>query len=346
MKRLWLSPWLPAFLVVFLVTACSNDQLISPDDNPGEVEEVSLEKEFGGYTTNDEQIAFGDAEIMEEFGEDAQVFDAISDDPETVDDLNSDRVEAYYLRITWGLLEGDSTATEVIDFSGSVEINKGTLVLLRKIRFEDRDFIHLPRESRQKIEFTSFTRPHFDGIAIAVINNDTTKEDIEGTLTVNTGSYSKVLTFSELDSLDLIESVGDGGHEVSIVSRYKEIMPFAGGFLSGRWVKTRPNGGIFKGRWINSLATNAGHLHGIWGINRRGEKVFFGKYISLSGRFQGLLAGEWENTRDEDGGVFKGRWVNRALTTVGTLKGHYKTGRQGDRRGFFHGRWHVSHTSN
>lgn len=344
MKKLRLSLWLPMLLVAFLMAACSNDKLTSPGDIPGEDEEVSLDKEFGGYNTTDEPTAFGDKEMMDEFGEDSEVDDAISDAPETLVDLNSDKVKALFLRITWGLLEGDSTATEEVDWSGSAEINKGTLVLLKTIRFERNDFIHLPRESRQKIEFTSFTKPHFDGIAIAIIDNDTTQKNVEGTFTLSLqgGTYTKVLTFSELDSLDLVEAVGPGKNEVSIVSRSKEIVPFAGGFLSGRWKKTHPNGGIFKGRWINSLGTNAGHLRGIWGINKRGQKVFFGKYISLNGQFRGLLAGKWEFTRGENVGVFRGRWVDRNLNTRGTLKGHFKTGGPGDRRGFFHGRWHVS----
>lgn len=343
MKRSLLSLWLLTVFTIFLFSACGKNQLISPDEIPGNEDELSLDKEFGGFDTSDEPVAFGDTEILEEFTEDAEVADAISEDPQTVDALNAPTVKAYFLRVTWGLLEGDSMATEVIDWSGSAEINKGTLVLLRAIRFERNDFIHLPRESKQKIEFTSFTKTHFDGLALAIIDNDTTQKDTEGTFTLVAGSYSVVLSFNELDSLELVDSLGTEGLGVSIVSRSKEVVPFAGGFLSGRWVKTRPNGGLFKGRWINSLGTNAGHLRGIWGINRRGEKVFFGKYISLNGEFRGLLAGEWEYTRDDNRGVFKGRWVNRSLTIMGILKGHFKTGHPGDRRGFFHGRWKVTH---
>ncbi|MFQ6112466.1 MAG: hypothetical protein ACE5NG_00085 [bacterium] len=341
MKNSWLSLLMLVFLAIFLVLGCSNEPLTNSREDLEGDEELSLDKEFGGFDTSDEPVGFGEPDMVDDFPEDADVADAFSVEAETVEALNSDTVKAYFLRITWGLLEGDSTATEVIDWSGSAEINKGTLVLLKTIRFERNDFIHLPRESRQKVDFTSFTSKHLDGIAIAIIDNDTTQEDLEGTFTLNAGNYSKVLAFSELDSLELVESVGSGGHEVSIISRSKEVVPFAGGFLSGHWVKTRPDGGIFRGRWINSLGTNAGHLKGIWGINRRGRKVFFGKWISLNGQFRGLLEGRWQFTRGENRGVFHGRWVNRAFTTGGTLKGHFKTGRPGDRRGFFHGRWRV-----
>lgn len=345
MKRMYSLFVLPAFFLAVLFSACSNEQLTSTDDNIGSGEEISLDKAYGGYSTNDEEMAFGDQELLTDFPEDEVVDDGLSDEPQTVVALNSSTVKAYFLRITWGFLEGDSTATEVVDWSGSAEINKGTLALLRTIRFEGNDFIVRPRDSRQKIEFSSFTKPHFDGIAIAIIDNDTSMADVAGTLTLNIGSYSNVLNFSDLDSLDLVETVDAAGHEVAIVSRLREVEPFSGGFLAGRWVKTEANGGRFKGRWINLLGTNAGHLRGIWGINRQGEKVFFGKYINMNGRFGGLLAGNWESNGDGNGGSFRGRWVNRSLTKVGVLKGRFKTGRAGDRRGFFHGRWETVNDS-
>ena len=68
----------------------------------------------------------------------------------------------------------------------------------------------------------------------------------------------------------MVEPVGALGHEVSIVTRSKDITPFAGGFIEGRWVKTNGKGGQFKGRWINSTGENAGHIKGIWGVNRFG----------------------------------------------------------------------------
>jgi hypothetical protein len=341
MKKSWFPLLVPLFLTLFLMFGCSSEQPTSTgEDLPGE-EELSLDKTFGGFDTNDEPVGFGDPDMVDDFPEDADVADAFSVEAETMDALNSDTIRVFFMRITWGLLEGNPDATEEVDWSGFAEINKGTLVLLKTIRFERNDFISLPRESRQKIDFTSITTTGFDGLALAIIDNDTTQEDVEGTFTLNAGSFSVVLNFSELESFELFEDVGTAGHQVSIVSRSKDVVPFEGGFLAGRWVRTEPEGGIFRGRWINSLGINAGHLRGIWGINRRGEKVFFGKFISLNGEFRGLIAGEWEFVEGEEGGVFRGRWVNRSLTVAGTLRGHFKTGRAGDRRGFFEGRWQV-----
>ena len=356
MKKM-LSLGLTSVLAVsFLLSGCSsNDQVTDPvsSGSTGETT-LSLEEEFGGFEATNESVAFGDPTMLDAFPEDQDVADPVAVEPAISDALNSfssdtgsgsdaARLKVRYLRITWGLLEGDSTATEVIDWSGSTEVSKGTLVVVKAIRFEANDFIHFPRESRQRVDFTSFTKPHFDGILLAVIDNDST--DQEGTFTFNAGSYSKSLTFSDLDSLELLEPVGDLGHEVSIITRSKEIIAFSGGFVSGHWVKIREDGGEFRGRWINALGTNAGHVRGIWGTNRNGLRVFKGKYISRNGDFRGLIAGEWTPNRD-NGGSFRGRWVNRAHDTVGILVGKYRTGRAGDGRGFFHGRYHVTHKDN
>ena len=349
MKKYTPLLWISVLSALMAFTACSSNQpLTGTEDNSG-TEEISLDKEFGGYTTQDESPAFGEADMAADFSEDVSASDPVATEPEVVTALTAESdstIKAYFLRVTFGLLEGDSTATEVVDWSGSVEVSKGTLVILKTIRFESNDFIVRPRENRQRFEFTSFTKPHFDGFALAIIDNDTTNNAVDGTLTINAGAFSKTLAFSELDSLDLLEAVGSGGHEVSIVSRSKEVVPFAGGFLAGRWAKTRKDGGEFRGRWINSIGTNAGFLKGIWGINRLGNKVFKGKYISMNGKFGGLLAGEWGYATDANTGIFRGRWVNRAHDTVGTVKGHFRTGRQGDRRGFFHGRYKIKNRDN
>jgi hypothetical protein len=340
MKHAWLSLSTRIALSALLLTACAKDQPVGPEQDLSTIEQLSLDKEYGGFTTSDELAGFGDATLMEESAEDADVADAVSFESNTTTALASATVKSYLVRLSWGKLEGDSTATEITDWSGAAEVNKGTLALLKTIRFENTDYIHLPRPNRKKLEFTSQTKTSFDGILIVIIDNDTSLAGTPGTFTFTAGSYSRVFTFSELDSMNLIEPVGGNGDEVSIISRGKEVTPFDGGFLAGRWIRENQHGGIFKGRWINSLGTNAGYLRGIWGVNKRGEQVFFGKYISLSGEFRGLLGGHWKYIRGEHGGLFEGKWVDRNHQESGTLRGHFKTGRPGDGKGYFHGRWH------
>ena len=64
----------------------------------------------------------------------------------------------------------------------------------------------------------------------------------------------------------------------------------------------------------------------------------------FSGKFKGLLKGEWEYT-DEDSGVgnFFGKWLNKKLSTIGSLKGRWKTGLPGDGKGYFHGIWYKDY---
>ncbi len=349
MKKLFSLSSVLVLLAMLVFSACSNnEQLTAPGEESGE-EALSLEKEFGGYESNDETSAFGDSEIADEFGEDEIVVDSYATDAAVTDVLDPaiaarDGVNACFVRVTWGLLEGDSTATDVINWDGSAQVSKGTLVVLRKIRFEGNDAIILPRTDRQLVEFTSYTKPHFDGLLLAIIKNDSTDE--EGTFTFTAGDYSKTLTFSELDSLDLIEPVGALGHEVSIISRCKEVVPFGGGFIAGRWVKTREHGGILKGRWMSGDGAHAGHLRGIWGITDNGSHVFKGKMIDINGNFRALMAGHWGYDRNDNIGGFRGRIVSRSRDTIGIVQGHFKTGRAGSDRGFFQGRFKLGKVEN
>lgn len=87
--------------------------------------------------------------------------------------------------------------------------------------------------------------------------------------------------------------------------------------------------------------THAGHLKGIWGITQNGNRVFKGKMIDMNGNFRALMAGHWGYDRDNKIGSFRGRIVNRSRDTIGIVKGHFKTGRAGSKRGFFQGRFKL-----
>ncbi|MFZ5517207.1 MAG: hypothetical protein ACOY90_11250 [Candidatus Zhuqueibacterota bacterium] len=323
-----------ALVAMFGMSGCSKN---SPTEND-QVEETDLDKAYGGFNTSDELPAFGDASIAADFPEDEEVNDPVVEDPEFSATLDSNTVNAYFIRITWGLLEMDSTATTVINWSGTASVNQGVLGVMRAIKFEHNDYVVFPRPDQQNVQWVSYTGPHFDGISLVILDRDSV--DTNGEFTFTTGLFSRTFTYAELDSLELVEVVTEQGHTVSIQAYNKQVIPFGGGFLEGRWVKTGPNGGKFDGRWINNIGTHAGHLKGIWGVNRNDEKVFFGKYISLSGQFGGLLVGRWGyNATDTSLGWMQGRWVNRSFTNIGTLQGHWKATAEDGRHGFFHGKW-------
>lgn len=319
-----------------LLTACNQEQPVEAGADPNSTGELSLEKDFGGFTTSEEAPMFNDEEVMAEVVEDAEAGDPLAAESLSLAESQSS-AKAYFLRLKWGLLEYDSTATARVDWSGSVVITRGNLAALHKIAFEPGDYIQRPRNSRKEIAFFSVTKPHFDGLLLMIVDKDTVAT--EGMLTITLGSYSRTFSYAELDSLDLVEAVDAEGHEVSMVSRSREVRPFAGGFLEGRWVKTSRFGGEFRGRWISGTGENTGALYGIWGERRNGEQVFFGKYIGNNGEFGGLLAGHWGYARGNQAGWFEGRWFDRNREAAGSLKGHFVLGTGQGQRGFFAGRW-------
>ena len=332
-KFIFLSALILSLSTMLFLGGCSKNSPTEPDNT--EINE--LDKAYGGYSTSDELPAFGDVTLSTEFADDNTVSDPIAVDPSFISALDSNKVDAYFIRIVWGLLEYDSTSTEAIDWSGTATVNKGVLGIMKAIRFEGSDRIMLPRPDPKVVQWTSYTMGHLDGISMVILDRDST--DSEGLFTIATGLYERTFSYDELDSLELVETVTESGQQISIMAYKKQVIPFGGGFFDGRWIKTRKNGGKFLGRWINRLGTSAGHLKGIWGVNSHDIKVFHGKYITLNGNFGGLLSGLWgyvEN--DTTKGWLNGRWVNRNLTTIGKVKGHWKIKEDNHRRGFFHGK--------
>jgi hypothetical protein len=302
-------------------------------------EKMDINKPYGGLTAANESVAFGDAELQNKCSEEQPVDDPISNSPDVSADLHSSTVKAYLLRIKWGYLNGNEDASEITNWSGSVSINNGTLVILRTIRFDVADQILLPRTSAQKVEFTSFTQHYYDGLALAIIDKDTSL-DPTSSVVIKLGSYEKEIPYSSLGSLEILDPVGDKGQEVSIESHMKDFPPFKGGFLDGRWIDgDNDNDGIFKGRWINSIGTVGGFVRGIWGVNSGGQKIFYGKYIDMNGDFMGFISGFWTISEDGSEGDLEGNWVSRNMQKIGKVRGHYKFGPEDDSFGVFFGMW-------
>jgi hypothetical protein len=339
------------FLFSFLVSGCIFESAKKINNDNTQAQVPNLEDEFGGYKPTNEAPGFGDSEILDEFGEDQEVADLLSQDPQIASQMENPAVDVYFLRITWGMLEGDTSAVNVIDWSGKATIDQGTLILLKTIRFEQGDYIHRPRPDRQTLEWTSYTGPHFDGICIAIVAppNEITTATVEGNFTFSTTPFTRTFSFSELESIDVIYPVDEYGNEISFVGHKKQVVPCGGGFLEGRWIKTKPDQGKFFGKWINRDGTLAGHLKGHWGIRENGEKLFFGKYVSIDGEFKGLLKGRWgygkdeglspEGLRPEGEGWFFGHWYDRHHRMAGILKGHWRAGNEANKKGFFNGVW-------
>jgi len=337
MKKIFFVTLLMSLFTLFIFSCGQNAQPTTSESS--DLEEVSLEKEFGGYNTEDEMAAFGSAELMAETMEGDDAGDHFANEVEVMDMIHGNGDQShkkiYFVRIIFGQMEGDSSATEVTDWSGSASVDKGSLVVLKTIDFESDDTLELPRSDRRVVRFKSSTKSFYDGLLFAVISNNPKERD--HTFSFHAGAFSTTLTFSQLDSLELLEPVGASGNEISIISRSGSFAK--GGFIAGRWHKTDDNGGRFQGRWMNSAGINQGHIKGIWGVDQLDRKVFKGKYITSNGRFAGFIAGEWEYESAGKNGSFKGRFVNENHETVGVVHGKFKSGRESSRGGFFQARY-------
>jgi len=323
-------------VLAFSISACQKDgPLDSGDENLAADDiELVLASEFD---TNDENPAFGKASLQTDDDTEVRVDDNLTTDTDRNRIMDTDSTtKVYFVRMTFGRLEGDTTATDVVDWSGSLQVNKGAIVVRKTIKFERGDRLDLPRESRQELNFKAFTVTRYDGIAFAIVDDPAL--DLDGILTVNAGQFSTTFSFSELDSLGFLQEVG--ADEISIISHSKFAAPFAGGFFTGHWYRVTGNSGGFEGRWISPDSDKVGHLKGRWGKGRRGSREMHGKIINDDGTFIGKLNGEWGYNRTQGRrGWLAGKYVNRSNQTVGTFKGHFHTGTPEDRKGFMAGRW-------
>lgn len=328
-------------VLALLVSGCIIDSTKKVNDDDTELQIPDLEAEFGGFKPTDETAGFGDPEILGEFAEDQEVVDLLSTDPQIAADIEDSVVEVYFLRITWGRLEWDTTATNVTDWSGSLQTDKGALVLLRKIRFEPGDHIHRPRPDRRTLEWTSYTGPHFDGIYVAIVIPPGDTSSAEGTLTFSSTPFSHTFGFSELDSINVVYPVDQEGNEIAFVGYKKQLVPCGNGFFDGRWIRTRQHEGICEGRWINRDGSLAGHFEGYWGKRNNGQKMFFGKCIGPNGEFRGLIRARWEYSasRGESGGSFVGKLYDDNGQAEAAFKGHFRVGGEKGRKGHLQGQW-------
>jgi hypothetical protein len=246
----------------------------------------------------------------------------------------------------------------------------GIIVVQKTIAFEEDDSVS--RIDSATIGWISHTGPGVDGIQVRLVVPPDTSLCVgcAPALTLSTGPYTRTFTLDELLMLDLVSPVDTCGNAISITS---VLVPpgCPHGHLMGAWKKLDPdslasadtlaNGGIvqgvFRGIWVGKGGRIAGHLKGVFGLNSAGERVFFGKYIDLSGRFQGILRGKsWmriapaieEETGngpgpDHDRGVrpprgwFAGEWIDANWNVQGRLKGRWIAAEEG--KGFFHGIW-------
>jgi len=96
----------------------------------------------------------------------------------------------------------------------------------------------------------------------------------------------------------------------------------------------------------------SGFLKGHFGKKENGEQVFYGKWISRLGRFEGFIRGHWgfydcpaaDSSGDcVPGGFFEGQILNSDGAAIGELAGRFRAGNImfNVPGGFFQGRWRL-----
>jgi len=265
--------------------------------------ESALEQENGGFDTADELPQFGEQDLYQTAAieNDTGVTDAMSSDPSVTTIESAPNVERHRLLILWGQLPPDRDAT-ARNWSGSLTLSRGALVVGRTIGFEDATDHLLPRTAPATVDFQSVTKPFVDGLALRVLDPDPSQGALH--LTYQSAADASIaydLDLSQLASGPISIDAGGGARVIAVAVRDNDACDH--GFMRGRWRALREGLGVYRGVVANSDGQVAGHIRGIWGVRRDGTHVMFGKFIDTDGHFRGILAGRY------DAGHWQARWI-------------------------------------
>lgn len=218
--------------------------------------------------------------------------------------------------ILWGQIPFDGDVAAPRDWSGALSVNRGALLVRRVLRFEDATDGIVPRTDVTAVEFSSFTQPHHDGLALEII----APSSDEPVVLTYSGTDGTVIDLPLADLLagPVSHEVDTAGNRLVAAGIARPLDPCLHGFLRGRWHRVAgTRGGLILGAVVGPLGAPIGYMLGVYGVKVSGEPVFFAKVIGLGGRFLGLLGGVYGD------GQFVGRWIDRS-GDLGVLSGHYR----------------------
>jgi hypothetical protein len=302
----------------------------------GEADQAAedLELEDGGFDTEDEQPLFGEAAVFEEsLDVETDYTDPLETDDEVDTMMNAPDAAIYATAIQWGQMPGDPTNAVARDWTGTIRVNRGAILVRRVIRFEDATDAVEQRTNPLEVSFSSVTRPQNDGLRLLVV--DPTPESEEALTLEYELADGTVYSIAMDDMLiePVVLSVDSDDNRMVAVALRRPLDACEHGFLAGRWHALRAGLGRFIGRVADEDGEVIGHVRGVYGTRKNGEHVFFGKYIALDGGFRGILRGR------ADDGHFGGIWADRD-GEVGSLGGVYRESIPGQEiGGQFLGRW-------
>ena len=301
---------------------------------PAEEVAADLELANGGFDTEDEAPMFGEEPLFTASTDvEAPYQDPLEGDDAVAELMGDPEAAVYATAIQWGQMPGDPTHAVGRDWSGTFRVNRGAILIRRVVRFEDATDAIDPRTDPLAVTFRSVTRPHNDGLRLAIV--DPEPEAVEPLVLeyeLADGTSHSVAMADLLLEPETI-TVDAASNRMVAVAMRRPAVGCAHGFLHGRWHALRPGLGRFLGRVTDADGEPVGHVRGLFGTRASGEHVFFGKYIDQDGSFQGLLRGR------ADEGHFGGVWKDRD-GDVGSLGGLYRESLPGaETGGQFLGRW-------
>jgi hypothetical protein len=323
---------LPFALLLALPAVACLDRGGASDDT----QDVStaLEQPNGGYDTADEPPEFGaEADFTASAIEtDTAATDTLAGDPTATSMDRASAAAGLRALVVWGKIPADRDATVSRDWTGSLKVSRGGLLVRRTIAFEDRTDMLLPRPSLDTVAFKSVTRPFIDGLALTVLDPQAPTTSAALTLTYTSADSASVYTFdlTQLATGPIVIDAGDGFKMVAI-GVHRQTDACDRGFMRGRWHALSSHLGRFLGIVTDENGAPVGHVRGVFGQRRNGDPVLFGKFIDREGHFRGILAGSFAD------GEYHARWIDRQ-GEHGTAHGAYFEGATAT-GGHFLGRW-------
>jgi len=316
-----------ALLLASTTVACTTD------DAPTTETDVSsaLELDDGGFDTSDEAPMFADEALFA-----AAQLEADRPNVDLMDDsVLHDMGQAPGARVLdvvvmWGRFRADPSLPTGRDWTGAMNLSRGAVAIRRTIGFEDAQDRVLPRQTRDAFRFVSLTRPHTDGLVMRIVDPDPTNAapiEIKYTSVVDAQGYT--LALSNLEAGPVVVDFGDGNQLVAMARPHRD--DCSNGYARGRWHAISPNASAYLGAVLNADGEIVGHMRGIAGQRRNGDKVFFGKWVNREGQFRGVLRGTYAD------GELRAKLVDRG-GEEGVFHGAYRAG-DTLRHGGFIGRW-------
>jgi hypothetical protein len=134
-----------------------------------------------------------------------------------------------FLRLRWGHIDGYVNTTKMVPWDGFISTTDGGLKVLRVLKFETGgsyqngcDDKLYPRTNRYTVQWRSSTKPHWDGILVAILVIPKNKPQY---VTVHTTQTSKVFTVKELAKINKTVPIDNEGNKIEIIGRLKVINP-------------------------------------------------------------------------------------------------------------------------